>query len=333
MYTNEDLYLAVNAGIFKKEDVDEFRLYIAKDANTNSVDEENFRLISGFNDIFVSISALVLLISSWWLTSQIAPVFGFLIAASISWFLSEFFILKKKLALPAIILLASFVVNISIFSGLALSAYGINNEYIKIVLLCIGAIAAWLHWIKFKVPITVAAGIGSIVVCIFVILAQLETIKNLINLLIFVCGLLTFAIAMIWDGQDPNRKTRKSDVAFWLHLLAAPLVVHPVFAAIGILDGEASIIGIVLVIVMYIVLAAISISVDRRALMVSSLIYVIYAFNQLFNSFGMINSGLAMSGIFISSVLLLLSAFWQKSRLALLQVVPNSVVKRLPPAI
>lgn len=96
MYTDEDLYSAVNKGIFEKDDVDKFRLYVAKNANTNSVDEENFRLISGFNDVFVCIAAFVLLISSGWLTAQIAPVFGFLMAASISWFLSEFFILRKN---------------------------------------------------------------------------------------------------------------------------------------------------------------------------------------------------------------------------------------------
>lgn len=332
MYTDEDLYSAVNEGIFRKEDVDEFRLHVAKEANTNIVDEENFKLISGFNDIFVCIAAFVLLISAGWLTAQISPVFGFLMAASISWLLSEFFILRKKLALPAIILLASFVVNISIFFGLSMGAYGINDGLIPIVSFGAGALAAWVHWVKFKVPITVAAGTGSLVVCILVLLSQLETMKNLINLLILACGLLTFALAMIWDAQDPNRKTRKSDVAFWLHLLAAPLVVHPIFASLGILDGEAGSASIVFVIFLYIVLAAISISVDRRALMVSSLVYVLYAFKELFTSFGMISSGLALSGIFISSVLLILSAFWQRSRMLILQGVPDSVAKRLPPA-
>jgi hypothetical protein len=333
MYTDEDLYSAVNKGIFEKDDVDKFRLYVAKNANTNSVDEENFRLISGFNDVFVCIAAFVLLISSGWLTAQIAPVFGFLMAASISWFLSEFFILRKKLALPAIILLVSFVVNVSIFFGLSMGAYGINNDFIPIVSFGAGALAAWAHWVKFKVPITVAAGTGSLVVCVVMLLLQIESLKNLINILLLTSGLLTFSLAMIWDTQDRDRKTRKSDVAFWLHLLAAPLIVHPIFTSLGILDGEASSASIVFVIFMYVALAAISISVERRALMVSSLIYVLYAFNELFTSFGMISSGLALSGIFISSILLILSAFWQKSRIALLQVVPDVVAKRLPPAV
>lgn len=214
-----------------------------------------------------------------------------------------------------------------------MGAYGINNDFIPIVSFGAGALAAWAHWVKFKVPITVAAGTGSLVVCVVMLLLQIESLKNLINILLLTSGLLTFSLAMIWDTQDRDRKTRKSDVAFWLHLLAAPLIVHPIFTSLGILDGEASSASIVFVIFMYVALAAISISVERRALMVSSLIYVLYAFNELFTSFGMISSGLALSGIFISSILLILSAFWQKSRIALLQVVPDVVAKRLPPAV
>ena len=332
MYTDEDLYSAVDEGIFRKEDVEKFRLYVAQDANTNLVDEENFRLVSGFNDIFVCIAALVLLISSGWITGQIAPVFGFLTAASISWLLSEFFIIRKKLALPAIVLLISFVVNSSMFFGSSLGAFGISAKFIPIISFGAAAISAWLHWIKFKVPITVAAGTGSSVAFILVLLAQIEAISNLANLLILASGLLTFTLAMIWDAQDPDRKTRKSDVAFWLHLLAAPLIVHPIFSSLGILDGEVSSITPIFVILMYVILATVSIAVDRRALMVSSLIYVLYAFNELFTAFGMISSGLAISGLFISSVLLLLSAFWQRSRTALLQRIPDHVAKHLPTA-
>ncbi len=67
MYTDEDLYQAVKSGIFKKSAVEEFRELISNQANTKSADEENFRLISGFNDIFVSVSAFILMISAGWI--------------------------------------------------------------------------------------------------------------------------------------------------------------------------------------------------------------------------------------------------------------------------
>jgi hypothetical protein len=57
---------------------------------------------------------------------------------------------------------------------------------------------------------------------------------NIIALEVFVCGIGVFTLAMWYDGRDPARITRRSDVAFWLHLLAAPMLVHPLFTGSGL---------------------------------------------------------------------------------------------------
>ena len=49
--------------------------------------------------------------------------------------------------------------------------------------------------------------------------------------LLLLCGLAVFALAMRFDLSDPKRQTRRTDIAFWLHMLAAPLIVHPLAAA------------------------------------------------------------------------------------------------------
>ena len=54
----------------------------------------------------------------------------------------------------------------------------------------------------------------------------------LVFLLVF--GIGVFLFAMWWDASDPKRETRRADVAFWLHLLAAPMIVHPVFKLFGL---------------------------------------------------------------------------------------------------
>ena len=54
-------------------------------------------------------------------------------------------------------------------------------------------------------------------------------------------GIGVFLLAMRWDSSDRARLTRRTDVAFWLHLLAAPMIVHPVFTLLGLNDGSASI--------------------------------------------------------------------------------------------
>ncbi len=233
--------------------------------------------------------------------------------------------------MPAILLLVSFVVSVVTCLTTLLSGLKFEKEIALLVASGIGALAAWGHWIKFHVPITVAAGMASLIACLLALVNQVDSLREIINLFICGSGFLTFALAMFWDSKDIFRKTSNSDVAFWLHLLSAPLIVHPIFSSLGILKGESSLTSIASVIFMYVFLATISIAVDRRALMISSLIYVLYAFRELFNSYGMVSSSLAVSGVFISAVLLLLSIFWNKSRGILLKNAPGNYTKYVPP--
>jgi hypothetical protein len=148
--------------------------------------------------------------------------------------------------------------------------------------------------------------------------------------LFFIGGFISFLLAMYWDSQDVQRKTQKSDIAFWLHLLAAPLIVHSIFSTLGVFEGTGGALMALVVVSFYIILATISIIIDRRALMVSSLAYVLYALTELFKVYGMVSFSLAISGVLIGSMLLLLSAFWQKFRLSLLCYLPKPIKKYLP---
>lgn len=323
MYTDEDLYLAVKQGIFEKNAVDRFRESIARESASSIVDEENFRLLSGFNDIFVSIAAFLLLWSlGWWCREVLGSTASFLTVAMLSWLLSLHFVKRKRLALPAIIFLFSFLIGIIGCVTDMLEPYG---GYLALYgAFGTGALGAWIHWMVFRVPVTIAAGVASLVVPVLILAED----RGLLIPVMLLCGLLAFGMAMFWDSRDTERKTRKSDIAFWLHLLAAPLIVHPVFMALDILDGRNDIPGIIVIV--YILLGVVSIVIDRRALMVSSLVYVIYALQQLFLSYGMVSSSAAISGIIIGSSLLLLSVFWQQSRMCLLRLTSASCRKYLP---
>ena len=61
MYNDEDLAAAVRDGVLSQEAVDAFQAYMVQGRPLPVVDEEHFRLVSGFNDIFVVISCLLLL--------------------------------------------------------------------------------------------------------------------------------------------------------------------------------------------------------------------------------------------------------------------------------
>ena len=147
---------------------------------------------------------------------------------------------------------------------------------------------------------------------------------------VMVAGGAVFIFAMGWDISDTRRVTRRSDVAFWLHLLAAPLLMHPLFKIIGVMDGDVStsVAGVILGV--FVGITLISLLIDRRALMVSSLAYVLYAMNALFDSFGTLGQQLGLTGLIVGCSMVLLTAYWDRARTSLLKPLPDSVSNYLP---
>ena len=140
-----------------------------------------------------------------------------------------------------------------------------------------------------------------------------------------------FAFAMHWDISDRERQTRRSDVAFWLHLLAAPMIAHPLFYWLGVTEGDSIGMGAAVgVLLIYLAMGMIALAVDRRALLVSALAYVLFALGSLFREFGAVELNVALTALVIGSALLSLSAFWTPIRQALVRGLPANLQSRLP---
>jgi hypothetical protein len=348
MYSESDLALAVEEGVLAPDAAEAFRNYIAARSNTPAADEESFRLLTGFNDIFVSIAALLILVAVGWIGFYIAshivdlhnpgPVEvgitaatgGFSVAIT-SWLLAEYFTRQRRMALPSILLLLGFVFGMLIGVG---SVFAANLPWlaeqfhavsvvqqkqltggVAAIVGILVAAATWMHWRRFMVPITVAVGACTAVgISIGIIMAFVPGATDYVNAIVLVAGLIVFAVAMSWDMSDLERRTRRSDVAFWLHLAAAPLIAHPIFHMLGVFDGDMSVGMAAVVIGLYVVFAILALAIDRRALLVSSLVYVLWAMYSLFQSGGAVELSAALTGLVIGSALLMLSAFWQPMR-------------------
>ncbi len=350
MYSEDDLEAAIAAGVVDRQSVERMRAFLARVSRTSAVDEEHFRLVSGFNDIFVSIACLLLLLALGWIGQAIPigmadgprPLGGLFVAAA-SWGLAEMFTARRRMALPSILLLIGFVGGLFATTGSALAGL-LNDDGLQHADRTVGALliagsglvaglGAWAHWRRFHVPITVAAGAAAAVAVAIALLASaLPGLQDHLALPAFLAGLAVFGLAMRWDISDPRRETRRADVAFWLHLLAAPLIVHPVFAMMGLLQGGVSLAGASVVVALYIVLGLIAVAIDRRALMVSALAYVLYALSELFREFGALSLNIALTALVLGSALLMLSAYWTSVRAAVLGMLPESLRMRLPHA-
>jgi len=341
--------------------------------------EENFRLINSFNDIFVAIGIVILLLAVGAIGQAVAtmlfPVGAYadipsslanaevvrprndaayldwraaqelqdatqmalagLFVAATAWPLSEFFTRKRRMALPSILLLLAFVGGAFfgvLGAGSAFVADG--RETLGALMLSVSALvaatAAFFHWKRFAVPITVAVG-ATIVSLIVAAMGPDIVSSSVIMSLVFCAGIAVFAFAMRWDISDRERTTRRSDVAFWLHLTAAPAIAHPVFALIGVTDGNNIGMGATFgVIAVYITFGLIALAIDRRALLVSALGYVLVALTFLFREFGAVELNFALTALVIGSVLLSLSAFWQPIRTGVVSALPEGLREKLP---
>ncbi|MEM7567151.1 MAG: hypothetical protein AAF321_07955, partial [Pseudomonadota bacterium] len=267
-------------------------------------DPENLRFIGGFGDIFVTIGLLLFLgalsqmIGALDVTSLVtgrvadATATGVVMAAS--WVLAEYFTRIRRMALPSIVLLLIFVAaGFGVLQALALThVTPLLSDWLPAAnatagaLLVAGlgaALLAGLHYWRFRVPITVAAGVAALSLGIAGILGT--TVPDVLTayptLTVGAFGVSIFLLAMRFDLRDPARVTRNTDIAFWLHLLAAPLIVRAVLPAAGgegfstdwIFTAPTSLETgtAVLVLVLFLALGLVSVLIDRRALLVAGL--------------------------------------------------------------
>jgi hypothetical protein len=86
----------------------------------------------------------------------------------------------------------------------------------------------------------------------------------------------------------------------------------------------------VVVLLVYVVLGLTALAIDRRALLVSALAYVLYALNSLFREYGAVELSVALTALVIGSALLLLSAFWHGARRGVVQPLPANLKAKLP---
>ncbi len=350
MIEQRDLDAAVGAGIVDAATaarlVDFTRDYRRGQAGP---DEEAFRLLTGFNDIFVTIAIGLLLFALGALGGRIAPAVGAALVAAASWGLAEYFTRQRRMALPSIALLLAFVsgvfcrwrdpdrTRIGGRDGVRWKCEARDADRRRSAM-PLGAAAS-------PPPPPSPTGGGS--TCrspsppgpprspgwsLALVSAVAVVAPDVLLVLILLAGLAVFALAMHFDARDRARVTRWSDVAFWLHLLAAPMIIHPVFALAGLLHGTPGPGAAVLAIAVYAALTLVALAIDRRALLVSALGYVIYAIQALVAAGGALDLSLALTALVIGGFLVLLSAAWRPIRGRVIALLPATLTARLPVA-
>ena len=313
-------------------------------------DDEQLRFISGFADIFVTIGIVLFVGALAFIMdagSGSTPALTGIAAAT--WLLAEFFTGKRRMALPSIVLLVLFVgsvlcLSLQVFTSVLPESrvlpgrlwFTPSSEPAPLAVAAITTVALTaMHYVRFRVPITIAA--GAAVLCLLVVGVAATVIPSIneteLNILLLLCGLAVFALAMRFDMSDPERLTRRTDIAFWLHLLAAPLIVHPLIR--GLLHGldltltPGAAVGVLWI---FVALGVVAVIVDRRAILVSGLVYAGVACSALIRAAGLTAQGYLLPTVLLAlgAFILLVSAGWQPLRRVLLRRLPRQVATRLP---
>ncbi len=337
----DDLAAAVAAGVVPADTARALARFVAarpadRPAETASADEENVRFVTSFNDVFVTIGILLVGAATVLILGEHSKVAASAATAVLAWGLSEVFSRHWKMAFPSIVLVAALTVSAGVFGATLADRLGAPTGVSGIAAGAAALAAGAAHWRRFGVPISIAGAFAGAGFLIFALLhgAFPGTLDDHSAPVLLILGLVAFGLAMWWDASDRERRTRRTDVAFWLHVLAAPAIVHPliatasgsVFGAVGT-DRPATILAI------YAGLALVALIVDRRALLVSGLLYLGVGTGTLIERLGWAaaSTGSVAAGL-VGAVVLGLAVGWTPLRNLILRGTPASVRALVPPA-
>ena len=341
MLTRADLDEAVKNGIISEQQSLALQdLPVKRHAarHSHALGDERFIFMKNFNEFFITLGIVLLSIGLWVANSAFFGLGGLFLVVFIvvMWALAEYLTRQLKLTLPSIVLAMLIVPGMAWYLHIAMNAgsgetgwRGFPQDLLIPALAA--SLAALLFYLRFRLPFTLLLLAGSLVVAFLAAHARFfgNGSEPVSYGLVLFAGLATRAAAQWYDRSDRERITRRSDCGFWLTLIAAPLIVHPIAGLIS--SGEEMTAQTSLITILVVVLFALAaLIIDRRALLVSSLAYLggamVYAFTRL----GGEQNAVWITLLLIGASVILLGVGWHRARHTVMQFVPSSLAQHLP---
>jgi hypothetical protein len=347
------------------------------DDRDEATPDEQLRLVGGGNDLFVTIGAVLFIFGGGFALTPLlgadSPWLSVALAAGV-WALAEVVTRQKRMRLSSTVLAVLFMllvlgmighvaqhwVDFAALETNPLAIVGLRADlgWVSLASAAVFVAGALIYFWRFRVPVIAALIALAVTALAFtqtalflydgvttgdVAIPTLEQLPDVLRNALYIpliCGLIVFLVAVALDLHDRERRTIWSDCAFWLHVVSAPLLVHPLFimatgqdVAFGtIKPGQDAVIGLVILIIGFTYVALV---IDRRSLLVPTLAY--------FGSLGVANlvdetaqsagiDPLALVLIAVGGLIILFGAGWQRIRKAVIRfTIPQGFARRLPP--
>jgi hypothetical protein len=318
MISRELLQKAADKSVIENSQVDPLLAFIRDQQIEPVVEnrEEPLKFIRSFGDVFITLGVVLLV-----LAINMLPLSGYLYLLPVAGFVvvAEWLVRVRRLALPGIAILISILYLVN-------KAIAFDHENATIFGLGILCLVSLLFYLRYKMPFSLlplAAGL----VAIAVIQIGVDVIEQ--PLIFAGLGLVVFGIAMWFDVRDTVRESHLSDSAFWLHLLASPLIVHG--AMVSLLFSQQAWIQAIdkelIIIAFFIGFLLLALLLDRRAMLVSTQLYMIYALTQVLE--GQLDSTqnvLIYVLMALGLLVIFFGTYWYKTRRLIFGFLVGSVV-------
>ena len=367
MLNKTDLSNAVSEGIITREQEIQLNAFSerthANDENplyqVSETRDEPFRLLRGFRDIFIALGIAFLAVGATVLytSSHTSALFYFgpafsdydwyagfwpaiasaavLLAIGIA--IAEIVTRKLRLPLSSLVLSLAIAYWAGLFGVQCLAPLASLLDQSKTPSFPIGIagfflsafIGISLFYLRYRLPFVMLVVAGTLVGLGLSVISSMwpEFASQNLRFVIGGLGALVFVVAMNFDLKDRLRITRFSEIAFWLHLLAAPLMIHSFLRTHSLAQND-----VPLILTVFAILTFIALVIDRRAVLVSSLVYMGGAFAQIVLALGLQGSMLfAVPILSIGVLVVVLGIGWTPLRRLVLSITPSAITDRVPP--
>lgn len=346
------------------------------DSETDASGDEPMRLVGGGNDLFVTVGIVLLFAGALFALQSISGVTVPFTAAALgifAWLVAEFVTRQRRMRLSSTVLGLGFIAAVLTLLGFYLQGRSeiraiqtpvqiaaLRPQAAFYALLLFGgtAAAAIVYFLRFRVPVMAAVlalaftGAAFFLATLFfydglvagqTLMPTMAQVPDVIAKALYVpliCGMIVFGTAVALDLHDRERFTVWSDCAFWLHVISAPLLVHPLFilatgqnVVFGEIEPGAT--ASVMLAVLIAGFVYVALAIDRRSLLVPTLAYfgslgIYYLVNSAANTTGIPPFALIL--LAIGAMIIMFGAGWQRiRRLIVGSTLPTSALTKLPP--
>ncbi len=282
--------------------------------------EEPLKFIRSFGDVFITLGIALLVIS---IKMTELSGYYYLIPATAFIVIAEWLVRVRRLALPGIAILIAILFFVN-------KAIAFDHEHATLFGLGILSITSLLFYLRYKMPFSLLPLTAGLV-AMTIIQIGLDVINY--PIIFTAIGIIIFIIAMWFDSQDTKRESHLSDSAFWLHLLASPLIVHGLMASMLTTENTwiQSMNMEIIIVVFFAGFFLLALFVDRRAMLISTQIYMIYALTQILQN--QINSQNIMIYVLMTLGLFVIffGTYWYKTRQLIFGFLSDSLISRYVP--